>query len=83
MRRLAALGLLGLSCCSSELYLLSQTPASIELAATRLRDDQSLADAAEQHCRQTQRDAVEVRRRYLPAMPDGLGGGRAVLYHCR
>jgi len=78
-----ALALLGLGGCSSELFVLSRTPASLEIAATYKRADQDIADVAQAHCAAARQDAVQVRLREGVAMPDGLGFGRALLFHCR
>ena len=69
--------------CSSNLYVLSQAPAQIELAASDRFGEQEVLDAAQAHCRGQRHDAVEVRRRPLGVMPDGIGPGRAVLFYCR
>lgn len=74
---------LALAGCSSELHLLSRTPASIELAATNQRTDQDLTDVAQAHCAAARQDAVQVRHRDGVPMPDGMGYGRALLFHCR
>lgn len=79
-----ALALLLLLCgCSSELFVLSRTPASVEIAGTYKRADQDMADIAQAHCQAARQDAVQVRMREGVAMPDGLGFGRALLFHCR
>lgn len=75
------LAVLPMAGCENPIYRFSATPAQIELGALYFRSDQELADAAQSHCQQSGRDAVEVRRQ-RQVMPNALGG-RAILYHCR
>lgn len=82
MRRVIPVLALLLTGCAGEVYTFSRTPASIEVGATYMRPDQDLANAAQAHCRQSGRDAVQVSRQDRVIMPNWLDG-RTVVYHCR